>query len=385
MCPSARSATALSSRAVASIPSSPRSAWFPRATVVPPTRPVTPRPVYDWKSLTGSSSSPFSSAAATIAAARGCSLPRSRLAARRRASSPSGSSVSITVSRRGRPSVRVPVLSTTRVSTRARVSRASASRTRTPEVAPRPTPTMIDMGVARPRAQGHAMMRTEIAATRAWAKRGSGPKAAQATKATAAIPTTAGTNQAATASASRCMGARLLWASATSWTMRARSVSRPTFSARMTKPPVPLRVAPVTRAPGPFSTGIGSPVTIDSSTALVPSRTTPSTGTFSPGRTRRRSPGRTSSRGTSASLPSSASRRAVFGARPRRARMAPLVRCARPQLQHLPQEDEGDDHRRRLEVAAHLAVGPAERGREDARGPPPRPRCRARRSRCRSR
>ena len=36
--------------------------------------------------------------------------------------------------------------------------------------------------------------------------------------------------------------------------------------------------APVTRAPGPFSTGIDSPVTIDSSTALVPSTTTPSTG-----------------------------------------------------------------------------------------------------------
>ena len=38
--------------------------------------------------------------------------------------------------------------------------------------------------------------------------------------------------------------------------------------------------------PGCFSTGIGSPVSIDSSTALVPSTTTPSTGTRSPGRTR---------------------------------------------------------------------------------------------------
>ena len=45
-------------------------------------------------------------------------------------------------------------------------------------------------------------------------------------------------------------------------------------------------VAPMTRSPGCFSTGIGSPVTIDSSTALEPSSTTPSTGTFSPGRTR---------------------------------------------------------------------------------------------------
>ena len=49
-------------------------------------------------------------------------------------------------------------------------------------------------------------------------------------------------------------------------------------------------VPPITRSPAAFSTGIGSPVTIDSSTALAPSSTTPSTGTFSPGRTRSRSP-----------------------------------------------------------------------------------------------
>ena len=43
-------------------------------------------------------------------------------------------------------------------------------------------------------------------------------------------------------------------------------------------------------SPGRFSTGIGSPVIIDSSTELLPSTTTPSTGTLSPGRTRSRSP-----------------------------------------------------------------------------------------------
>ena len=42
-------------------------------------------------------------------------------------------------------------------------------------------------------------------------------------------------------------------------------------------------------------------VIIDSSTALLPSSTTPSTGTFSPGRTRSRSPGTTCSSGTSSS------------------------------------------------------------------------------------
>jgi hypothetical protein len=47
-----------------------------------------------------------------------------------------------------------------------------------------------------------------------------------------------------------------------------------------------LTVPPITRSPGNFSTGIASPVTIDSSTLERPSSTTASTGTFSPGRTR---------------------------------------------------------------------------------------------------
>ena len=46
--------------------------------------------------------------------------------------------------------------------------------------------------------------------------------------------------------------------------------------------------------------------------------------------------------------------------------MAPLVRCASPQLEHLAQQHEGDDDRGRLEVAPDLAVVPAEGGREDA-------------------
>ena len=59
-----------------------------------------------------------------------------------------------TATRRGLPSVRVPVLSTTSVSTFSSVSSASAFLIRTPACAPRPVPTMIDMGVARPSAQG---------------------------------------------------------------------------------------------------------------------------------------------------------------------------------------------------------------------------------------
>ena len=65
---------------------------------------------------------------------------------------------------RGLPSVRVPVLSTTSVLTFSNRSSASAFLISTPTDAPLPTPTIIDIGVANPRAQGHAMIRTDTAA-----------------------------------------------------------------------------------------------------------------------------------------------------------------------------------------------------------------------------
>src|SRR5207249_4341515 len=71
--------------------------------------------------------------------------------------------------------------------------------------------------------------------------------------------------------------------------------------ARIRSVPDPLSVAPITVSPECFSTGTGSPVSIDSSTADDPSITTPSTGIRSPGRTRSTSPARTCSSGTSAS------------------------------------------------------------------------------------
>ena len=89
--------------------------------------------------------------------------------------------------------------------------------------------------------------------------------------------------------------------------------------------PFPLMVAPVTRSPGFLGTGIGSPVIIDSSTFDEPSRQVPSTGTFSPGRTRSRSPTCTSLSGTSTSRPSASMRSAVLGASASSCRIAWLV------------------------------------------------------------
>ena len=52
--------------------------------------------------------------------------------------------------------------------------------------APRPVPTMIDIGVASPSAHGQAMIRTATALTSAWASRGSGPMIAQVMNVTTA-------------------------------------------------------------------------------------------------------------------------------------------------------------------------------------------------------
>lgn len=63
-------------------------------------------------------------------------------------------------------------------------------------------------------------------------------------------------------------------------------------------------MAPVTASPGPTSTGADSPVSIEASTADVPSTTVPSVATFSPGRTTKWSPTASRSTGIRTSLPS---------------------------------------------------------------------------------
>ena len=107
----------------------------------------------------------------------------------------------------------------------------------TPSRAPRPTPTMIDMGVARPSAHGQAMIRTATALTTAWASLGSGPRDIHTTNVATEINSTTGTKTPATLSASPWMGARLRWASATIATICPSRVSLPMRSARMTKLP----------------------------------------------------------------------------------------------------------------------------------------------------
>ncbi|MCY1298178.1 hypothetical protein D9M70_476510 [compost metagenome] len=82
------------------------------------------------------------------------------------------------------------------------------------------------------------------------------------------------------------------------------AVSLPTCVARKRNMPLRLIVAPITFEPSDFSTGMDSPVSMDSSTDDCPSTTSPSVGIRSPGRTTTVSPTMIDSAGISVSTPS---------------------------------------------------------------------------------
>jgi len=195
----------------------------------------------------------------------------------------------------------VPVLSSTIVSTRRVDSRTWGPLIRIPICAPRPVPTISAVGVARPRAHGQAMIRTATAAVKATSA--SDPVPSQKPSVATDSVMTTGTNTAETRSARRCTGALPVWASSTSRAIWASWVSAPTRVARTSSRPPAFTVAPTTTSPGPTSTGTGSPVSMDASTAEAPSTTCPSVAIFSPGRTRNSSPTARSTIGTRTSAP----------------------------------------------------------------------------------
>ncbi len=160
------------------------------------------------------------------------------------------------------------------------------------------------------------MISTATALIRPNTQPDSGPNSPQPRKVSTATRITPTTKNPATASAIRCIGALERWARATICTICDSMVSAPTFCASITRLPWVFRVAPIRASPTRLVTGTGSPVSMDSSTALSPSSTVPSTGTFSPGRTRKWSPWWTWGSGMSSSRPSALMRRAVFGASP---------------------------------------------------------------------
>ncbi len=226
-----------------------------------------------------------------------------------------------------RPSVTVPVLSSSTVSARRVFSSTSGPLIRMPSWAPRPVPTSSAVGVARPRAQGQAMISTATAAVNAAVR--PAPLPSQKPRVPMDRAITAGTNTAEIRSARRCAAALPFCASSTSLAMRASCVSAPTRVASTTSRPPALSVAPVTGSPTVTSTGTDSPVSMAASTAEEPSTTTPSVAIFSPGLTRKRIPVRNSPTGRRSSAPS---RRTVTSLAPSSSRArsaAPARRLAR--------------------------------------------------------
>src|SRR5215212_11587701 len=148
----------------------------------------------------------------------------------------------------------------------ARHSSASPPLTRMP----RPVPTMMEVGVARPMAHGQAMMSTATKFMSANVNAGSGPKRNQIMKTSVASTMTAGTKTLLILSARRCIGAFDPCASSTIRMIPASAVSPPTLVAENRNVPVLLTVAPMTSSPARFTTGMGSLEIMASSTADSP-------------------------------------------------------------------------------------------------------------------
>mmetsp|Transcript_11142 Transcript_11142/g.46500 ORF Transcript_11142/g.46500 Transcript_11142/m.46500 type:complete len:393 (+) Transcript_11142:1768-2946(+) len=168
-------------------------------------------------------------AASSTAAAKGCVVVNSTAAASLSTSALVSSSLAhATPVTLGFPSVIVPVLSSATVSIWAEASRTSPPRSNSPSRAPAEVATRTAVGVARPKAHGHATTRTSVASFKApsvapappdASKSAPGKKASPAKFQNAKVVTEAAmtpyTKGPATASASRCTGAARACASAT--------------------------------------------------------------------------------------------------------------------------------------------------------------------------
>ena len=189
------------------------------------------------------------------------------------------------------PVVIVPVLSNTTVSMRRVLCNTSTPLMTIPICAARPLPTINAVGVAKPSAQGHAIINTATAAVNA--SEVDEPTKNHPINVAIDNPITVGTKIPLTRSASLWTGAFVVCASLTRRVICAKVVSAPTRVARIISRPVRFIVVPVTTLPGLTSTGTLSPVNIETSRAEAPCSTTPSVGIISPGRTTITSPTRT--------------------------------------------------------------------------------------------
>ena len=230
----------------------------PKARRRPARVPVTPCPTTVRCASTGGTGT-----TAAKARAMGWDDPRSRAAAR--ASRPSGpvSARGITALTVILPRVRVPVLSNTQRSTRARVSSTWPRRIRKPRRRNSALATVRAVGVARERAQGQVTTSTERVTHRA--REGSIHHQVAATSAD--TTSTAATKPLATRSAWVAIRGFSPWALATRSRMAPSRVCCPVLATRIPRGLSPLTVPALTALPGPFTTGLCSPVSTASITA----------------------------------------------------------------------------------------------------------------------
>ena len=141
-------------------------------------------------------------------------------------------SAKVNVVNSGAPAVNVPVLSSAITLVSCRPCSASPLRNNTPISAARPVPTIIDVGVANPIAQGQAIIRTDTPDTSANPKAGSGPKTNHVNTVTTVNPMTIGTNTLVIRSTSDWIGSLVPWASSTMRMIWDNTISAPTAVAR---------------------------------------------------------------------------------------------------------------------------------------------------------
>ena len=253
------------------------------------------------------------SALRVTALAMGCVVVASTAAATLNTSHSVRSSLVYTDFIRGLPRVIVPVLSNTTASTPAIVSKTSPPRSKTPFRAPRDVATSTAVGVASPRAHGHATTRTSVAnfngpihgaapndpASMSAPGNNASPARVQNANVAALMPMTPNTKGPAMASASLCTGAARPCASSIVLVMPATMDESPLLIALTVSGPSKTPVPALTSLPFVLYTSTGSPVSVASSTPAFPATTIPSTGMISPGFTRTKSPGRTDARSTS--------------------------------------------------------------------------------------
>jgi len=181
--------------------------------------------------------------------------------------------------------------------------------------AARPTPTIMAVGVARPKAHGQAMANTVTMEISPCEKPLAGSSTSQVIRVSRATSITAGTNIPATLSTRCCTGALLFCALSTVAMILPSTDSDPTCSAINLKLPRWFIVPAHALSPTFLTTGIDSPEMVLSSTTLWPSTTLPSTGTLLPGFTSTTSPFLIRDSGTSLRL-SPSTNQAISGCKP---------------------------------------------------------------------